>query len=142
MIFRLTQIYTIGADYKVEKTLPVINQMNGVFVHVSDLKASANWYSDLLGLNIDLDKIVSPVFNVPVTGTTSLTLDDHTFDPGFKHNVSPSPIFNLFAPDIDKAYQYITDKGIIIVRNIERVGDTAWFNIKDPDGNVIMICNC
>jgi len=29
-----------------------------------------------------------------------------------------------------------------VVREIERVGETAWFNIKDPDGNVVMICNC
>ncbi|MGM0941944.1 MAG: VOC family protein [Bacillota bacterium] len=125
-----------------EKTLPVKNQMNGVFVHVTNLKVSAKWYTDLLGLNVDLDKVVSPVYNVPLVGTTSLTLDDHTFDPEFRHSISPSPIFNLYAPKIEEAYKYIKDKDIEIVREIERVGDTAWFNIKDPDGNVVMICNC
>ncbi|KRG12640.1 hypothetical protein ACA30_18440 [Virgibacillus soli] len=118
------------------------NQMNGVFVHVSDLKAAAKWYCDLLALQVDLDDIESPVYNVPVTGTTSLTLDDHTFDPYYKHTPSLSPIFNFYAPDIDEAYQYIKKKRIKIVREIERVGDTAWFNIEDPDGNVVMICNC
>ncbi|RDW15525.1 VOC family protein [Oceanobacillus chungangensis] len=125
-----------------EKIIPIKNQMNGVFIHVTDLKGAARWYSDLLGLQVNLDKVVSPVFNVPIIGTTSLTLDDHTFDPGFKHNVSPSPIFNLYAPNIDDAYKYIKNKDITIVREIERVGDTAWFNIEDPDGNVVMICNC
>ncbi|PAV27963.1 glyoxalase/bleomycin resistance/dioxygenase family protein [Virgibacillus profundi] len=125
-----------------ENNVPVKNQMNGVFVHVKNLRVSAKWYSDLLGLPIDLENVASPVFNVPVTVTTSLTLDDHTFDPDFKHIVSPSPIFNLFAPNIDEAYKYIKEKGIVIVREIERVGETAWFNIKDPDGNVVMICNC
>ncbi|MEC5425861.1 VOC family protein [Virgibacillus sp. C22-A2] len=125
-----------------EKILPIKNQMNGVFVHVISLKESAKWYSDLLGLDIDLDQVASPVYNIPLVGTTSLTLDDHTFDPEFNHNVSTNPIFNLYAPKIEEAYKYVKGKGIEIVREIERVGDTAWFNIKDPDGNVVMICNC
>ncbi|MFD1206027.1 MULTISPECIES: VOC family protein [Sporosarcina] len=124
------------------KTTPIKNQMNGVFIHVSDLKASAQWYSDLLGLDLDIEKVVSPVYNLPIIGTTSLTLDDHTFDLHFKHTVSPSPIFNLYAPEIEQAYQYVKDKGIQIVREIEWVEETAWFNIKDIDGNVVMICNC
>ena len=124
------------------KTMPIQNQMNGVFVHVTDLKASAKWYGDLVGLDIDTQSISSPVFNVPINGTTSLTLDDHTFDPTFKRVISPSPLFNLFAPDIEEAARYVMEKGIEIVRDIEWVGETAWFNIKDPDGNVVMICNC
>lgn len=125
-----------------EKTIPVKNKMNGVFIHVTNLKASVEWYGNLLGLDIDLGKVASPVYNIPIEGSTSLTLDDHTFDPGFKHNISPSPIFNFYAPDITEAYQYIREKEIEIVRETEWVEDTAWFNIKDPDGNVIMICNC
>lgn len=39
-----------------EKTIPIKNQMNGIFVHVTDLKRSAQWYSDLVGLSIDLDR--------------------------------------------------------------------------------------
>ena len=125
-----------------EKTIPIKNQMNGVFVHVSNLKNSAKWYCDLLGLEVDLHKIESPVFNVPVVGTTSLTLDDHTFDPHFKYQASPSPIFNFYTPNIDEAYQYIKQKGFKIVREIEWHYETAWFNVQDPDGNVVMICNC
>ncbi|MFC3040794.1 VOC family protein [Virgibacillus xinjiangensis] len=124
------------------KKPPIKNQMNGVFVHVTNLKESAKWYTDLLGLDIDLDQVTSPVFNIPITGTTSLTLDDHTFAPAFTHSPSANPIFNLYAPTIEEAYEYIKDKGIDIVREIEWAGDTAWFNIKDPDGNVVMICNC
>lgn len=124
------------------RTVPIKNQMNGVFVHVMNLKKSAKWYCDLLGLEVDLEKVKSPVFNVPVTGTTSLTLDDHTVDPDFQHHVSPNPIFNFFTTDIDEAYQYVLEMEIPIVRDIERVEKTAWFNISDPDGNVMMICNC
>lgn len=115
------------------KNLPVKNQMNSIFIHVTDLKAAVKWYADLLGLEVDIDKVASPVYNISVVGTTSLTLDDHFFEPGFKHVVSPSPIFNFYAPNIDEAYQYVKDRGIDIVREIEWVADTAWFNIEDPD---------
>lgn len=125
-----------------QKTLPIKNQMNGVFIHVSNLKKSAQWYSDLLGLDLNPESVQSPVYNIPLVGSSSLTLDDHTFDPGFKHMPTDAPLFNFYAPDIDEAYQYIQTKGIEIVREIERVGETAWFNIKDLDGNVVMICNC
>ena len=122
--------------------MPIKNQMNSVFMHVTDLKASAKWYCDLIGVEVDLEQVNSPVFNVQVTGTTSLTLDDHRFDPNFKYLVSPGPTFNFFTPDIDEAYNYILEKQIEVVRAIEWVEETAWFNIKDPDGNVVMICNC
>ena len=122
--------------------IPIKNQMNGVFVHVTNLKEAVKWYTDLLGQEIDLEEVHSPVYNIPVSGTTSLTLDDHSFDPQFKQSISNNPIFNFFAPDIEEAYQYIKERNIEIVREIEWVGDTAWFNVKDPDGNVVMICNC
>ena len=122
--------------------IPIKNQMNTVFVHVTNLKISAKWYGDLLGLEIDLESIKSPVYNLPVVGSTSLTLDDHAFDPTFQHQVTVNPIFNLYAPNIDEAYSYVKEKGIEIVREIEWVEDVAWFNIKDYDGNVMMICNC
>lgn len=125
-----------------QKALPIKNQMNGVFVHVSNLKKSADWYTNLLGLEIDLESVKSPVFNVPIKGTTSLTLDDHTFDPAFKHEPSNAPVFNFYTEDIDEALLFVKDNNIEVVREIEWVEDTAWFNIKDPDDNVIMICNC
>jgi|SRR5690606_14485975 catechol 2,3-dioxygenase-like lactoylglutathione lyase family enzyme len=112
------------------KNLPIKNQMNTVFVHVTDLKAAAKWYGDLLGIEVDLNKVTSPVFNVPVTGTTSLTLDDHASDPAFRHDVSSNPIFNLYAPHIEEAYEYVKDKGIEIVREIEWAGIPPGLTLK------------
>ncbi|WP_206427783.1 hypothetical protein [Bacillus sp. FJAT-42376] len=63
--------------------VPIKNQMNAVFVHVRNLKASAQWYFELMGQEADLEKVHSPVCNVPINGTTSLTLDDHSFDSQF-----------------------------------------------------------
>lgn len=121
---------------------PIACKVNNVFIHVSDLKRSVQWYANLLGLSIDEATIESPVHNIPVTGETGLTLDDHTFDPGFTLALSSHVLFNLFVEDIDAAYQFIQDNQIAVTREIERIGDFAYFNFQDPDGNVLMICNC
>ncbi|WP_409275269.1 VOC family protein [Neobacillus sp. SCS-31] len=126
-----------------EKTAsPIASKINNVFIHVSDLKISAAWYGRLLGLPVNLEEIESPVYNIPVTGQTGLTLDDHTFDPGFTLRPSKHVLFNFYVKDIDEAYAFIKDNNIPVVREIERIGEFAYFNFEDPDGNVLMICNC
>lgn len=121
---------------------PIACKVNNVFIHVSNLEKSSEWYSDLLGLPFTKDNVESPVYNIPITSETGLTLDNHTFDPEFKLNPSDHVLFNFFVPNIDEAYEFVKSKGITIVREIERIGDFAYFNFKDLDGNVLMICNC
>ncbi|MGG3123067.1 VOC family protein [Priestia megaterium] len=121
---------------------PISCKVNNVFIHVRNLEKSAEWYSELLGLSFDKEKVVSPVYNVPVTTETGLTLDDHSFDPRFNLVPSDHVLFNFFVEDIDKAYDFIKSKNITIVKEIERIHDFAYFNFVDLDGNVLMICNC
>ncbi|MGX9135036.1 VOC family protein [Rummeliibacillus sp. JY-2-4R] len=121
---------------------PIARKVNNVFIHVSNLRKSAEWYSDLLGIPFDTNVVKSPVYNIPITAETGLTLDDHTFDPNFTLNPSNHVLFNFFVKDIDEAYNFIKNKGIEVVREIERIGDFAYFNFQDLDGNVLMICNC
>ncbi|WP_249871128.1 VOC family protein [Oceanobacillus saliphilus] len=120
---------------------PIKNKIGTVFIHVKNLKKSVEWYGRVLGVDVDLEQVESPVFNIPINGTTGLTLDDHTFDKSFKHAPSPNPIANFLVDDIDVAYEFIKENGVEVVREIERVGENfAWFNFSDPDGNVIMAC--
>lgn len=122
---------------------PIKSELGTVFIHVRDLKKSVQWYSNILGFEIDLYKVESPVFNLPISGSTGITLDDHAFDKSFKHEPSPNPLFNFLVEDIDEAYDFIKNSGVEIVREIERIGDDfAWFNFVDPDGNVLMACTC
>jgi predicted enzyme related to lactoylglutathione lyase len=127
---------------KVTSLAPIQSHINNVFVHVSNLKESVEWYMRLLGITIEMDKVQSPVHNIPVTGQTGLSLDDHTFDPSFHRSPGSGPMFNLYARDINAAYADIKEKSIKIIREIEWHGEVAWFNVEDPDGNVVMICNC
>ncbi|WP_312099420.1 VOC family protein [Niallia sp.] len=59
---------------------PITCKVNNVFIHVSNLEQAVEWYSELLGLPFDKDKVESPVYNIPVTSETGITLDDHTFE--------------------------------------------------------------
>jgi catechol 2,3-dioxygenase-like lactoylglutathione lyase family enzyme len=130
-----------GGMFVTSLTSPIACKVNNVFIHVSDLKKSVEWYCDLLGIPFNEEQVESPVHNIPVTSETGLTLDDHTFDPGFTLNPSEHVLFNFFVKDIDEAYQFLKDREITIVKEIERIGDFAYFNFKDLDGNVLMICN-
>jgi len=121
---------------------PIACKVNNVFIHVSNLEKSVEWYSNLLGLPFSKENVASPVYNIPVTSETGLTLDDHSFDPGFTLKPSNHVLFNFFVEDIDEAYEFISNNGITIVKEIERIGDFAYFNFQDLDGNVLMICNC
>ncbi|MFG6121355.1 MULTISPECIES: VOC family protein [Thalassobacillus] len=115
-------------------------KVHAVFVHTQDLKKSAAWYSDLLGLPFYEEKVESPVYNMPVTGETYMTLDDHAFDPDYQFEPVRTPVFNFCSADLAKSYQWVKEKGIMIVRDIEEHGDFGWFHIEDPDKNVVMIC--
>ena len=57
------------------KSSQFMNQINTVFVHVSNLKESVRWYSELLCHEYDLDLVNDPVYNININQHTGLTLD-------------------------------------------------------------------
>ncbi|PHD76751.1 hypothetical protein COF64_08030 [Bacillus sp. AFS043905] len=76
---------------------PINSKINNVFIHVKDLKKSVEWYCNLLGISQNNDSVESPVYNIPVTNETGLTLDDHTFDPNFIIKPSNNVLINFYA---------------------------------------------
>lgn len=116
---------------------PIENKLNTTFVPVSDLGASVKWYCDLIGHPFDSEKISPPVYNLPIAEHTGVVLDAGL------GNVEPSPhpLFNFHTEDIDHAYHYVKELGYTINDNMERFDDISYFTIKDPDGNIVMICN-
>ncbi|MYL35395.1 VOC family protein [Pontibacillus yanchengensis] len=119
---------------------PIENKIHTVFVHVSDLKRSVQWYSTLLGQNVNLDEVKPPVYNVPINTYTGLVLDGGPNGGKEYVGLLPHPLCNLHAPDIDEAYQFVSEKGFEINSEISRFDDIEFFTVKDPDGNVIMLC--
>ncbi|WP_409975425.1 VOC family protein [Bacillus sp. Bva_UNVM-123] len=48
------------------------------------------------------------------------------------------PMFHFNTDNIHEAYQFLKNKGIEIVNHLEDNGH--YFTIKDPYGNILMIC--
>lgn len=116
-------------------TSPILNQIGAVFIPVSDIERSKQWYCKLLGLPMDGEILFDHLYVVPMEGP-GMVLDSKTFT---SESVLKSPSFHLNTEDIDAAYDYVKESGGEILTDIEH---DHWFNFKDPDGNVIMICRC
>ncbi|KGX90557.1 hypothetical protein N781_07135 [Pontibacillus halophilus JSM 076056 = DSM 19796] len=118
----------------------IVPGVHAVFVHCSDLRVSAKWYCELLELPYDETAVHSPIFNVPVREGVFLTLDDHAFDDTAELVPTNQPTFNLFAHSLYQSYEWVKEKEIQIVREIEHHENFGWFIIEDPDRNRLMIC--
>lgn len=121
---------------------PIENRIDTIFIHVSDLERSIKWYSELLGLEVKKGVHTGPIYTLNMGNGPGITLDNHCFEEDNKLIPSNQPLFNLSSSDINKAFKHVTEMGVEIVTNIIEHPDLAEFSIKDPDGNIIMICTC
>lgn len=114
---------------------PILNQIGAVFIPVKDIEKSKQWYCHLLGLKLESEVLFGHLFVIPMKGP-NLVLDSKIHAPESILNI---PSFHLNTEDIDAAYDYVKANGGEILTDIE---NDHWFNFKDPDGNVIMVCRC
>lgn len=119
---------------------PVVNKMNTIFVHVSDLERSVKWYTQLLGQEYEPDKIERPVYNIKISDYTGLTIDAGPDGVIKKPASREYPLFNFHTKSIDDSYEYVKRLGYNIESEIVRFDDFSFFTISDPDNNHIMIC--
>ncbi|MGG4168939.1 VOC family protein [Rossellomorea vietnamensis] len=119
---------------------PISNQINTVFIHVSNLKESVRWYSELLGQAYDLEQVEDPVYNLAINHFTGLTLDAGPEGMKKEAGQSPHPLFNFHTENIEEAHSYVEKLNYEIVSDIKRFDDFSFFVIQDPDGNRVMIC--
>jgi predicted enzyme related to lactoylglutathione lyase len=119
---------------------PIKNRIHTIFVHVEDLSRSVKWYCDLLGQEYDESMVIEPVYNIPISDYTGLTLDS---GPSGKKKAivpSPHPLFNVHTEDIQRAYDFVREIGYDICSPIFDFDEFSFFHVKDPDGNVVMVC--
>ncbi|WP_088043143.1 VOC family protein [Bacillus sp. EAC] len=114
---------------------PILNQIGTIFIPVSNVEESRNWYCDLLGLPGDGEILYGHLYIVPMNGT-GIVLDSKIFA---EENVFKTPVFHLNTNDIEKSYEYMKSKNVELVTEIQH---NHWFNFKDPDGNLLMVCKC
>ncbi|MFZ3580388.1 VOC family protein [Virgibacillus sp. DJP39] len=112
---------------------PIINQIGTVFIPVQNIQQARDWYCDILGLPITEEILFDHLYVLPMQGT-GIVLDSKIFQ---KERIYQYPAFHFNTADIKKAYQFIKNKDVQLVTDIEH---DQWFTFKDPDGNVLMIC--
>ncbi|MCT4784965.1 VOC family protein [Exiguobacterium aestuarii] len=114
---------------------PILHQIGTIFIPVSDIQKARDWYCNLFDLSIKGEILFDHLYVIPLEGT-NLVLDSKIYS---TDNIIQTPLFHLNTRDIHQAYSYMIQKNIDIITPIEH---DHWFNFKDFDGNVIMICKC
>ncbi|WP_062046505.1 VOC family protein [Bacillus sp. JCM 19034] len=117
-------------------SFPIKRRIGTVFIPVKDIKSSRDWYCHLLGLSPTDEILFDHLYVIPLETGTNLVLDSKIYN---EANIKDIPLFHFNTDSINEAYDYVKAQGIHFVTEIE---NEQWFNIKDPDGNVIMICEC
>ncbi|REK77586.1 VOC family protein [Paenibacillus paeoniae] len=113
---------------------PVQNKIGCTFIPVSNLEKARDWYCNLLDLPTDGEIYHGHLYILPMQGTPNIVLDSKIYSP---EKVIQVPFIQLVTADIEASYAYMKEHNVELLSNIE---NGHWFNIKDPDGNVLMIC--
>lgn len=113
---------------------PIARQIGTVFVPVSDIAEARDWYCRLLGVPADGEILFGHLYVLPMVGA-GLVLDSKIYSADAVFRV---PAFHLNTADIQAAHLHLRDIGA----EVAEIRDGQWFNFKDPDGNVLMICEC
>lgn len=114
---------------------PIKNEIGTVFIPVSDIEQARDWYCDILGLPGDGEIHHGHIYVLPMKGT-GIVLDSKIY---VEDRVFTAPLFHLNTENIEAAFQYMKDRNVQVITDIQH---DHYFNIKDPDGNTLMICKC
>ncbi|SFS56515.1 VOC family protein [Paenibacillus sp. BC26] len=119
---------------------PILNQIGSVFLNVTDMKRAVRFHSEALGLAYSLEEIGSDdsIYSLQMRSGSDILIDNNRY----RHGDTYETLFMLVSNDIEGARAYLVSRGVPVFTEIERYGDRlAFFTVKDPDDNVIMICS-
>ncbi|WP_127529510.1 VOC family protein [Paenibacillus kobensis] len=116
---------------------PIRNKIGGVFIHVSNMERSVNWYHRLFGMP-ERSAATEKVHDITMDGETGFVLDQNGYDSGLP--AEQRALLMLDSPDVGAAYRFVQQSGIEIVEDIMQFPGMAFFTFRDPDGNLLMVC--
>ncbi|MBA9087787.1 catechol 2,3-dioxygenase-like lactoylglutathione lyase family enzyme [Fontibacillus solani] len=114
---------------------PFSKKVGSIFLPVSNLEKSRDWYCNLLDLPTDGEIFHGHLYVLPLNGL-NIVLDSKIYA---EDTVFKKPAFHFDTDNIEDAYEFIKSKNIEPTTGIQ---DGQWFNFKDPDGNHLMLCKC
>jgi len=116
-------------------TSPIQNRIGMVFIPVSDMQKSVAWYNQLLGLPTGELTHAGKIYDLAMQGETGLILDGHKA----VHN-SSQPLCFFWTDDIAATYALLQTMAVEIVSEVTDIGSVSTLIFKDPDHNLLMVC--
>ncbi|MEK5643896.1 hypothetical protein BK138_17450 [Paenibacillus rhizosphaerae] len=113
--------------------------IQSVFLCVRDLNRAVERYSQLLGLEVRKQDRYRHLHVFRLDNGSELMLDSNGMEDVPIAEKGPV-LFKLSTYDIDQAAKEAQEIGFDIVYGIQRLPQVSFFNIRDEDGNTIMIC--
>lgn len=114
---------------------PIQNRVGAVFVPVSDMTAAIAWYSRLLGLEPGAPSHDGRIYDLPMAGEVGVILDAHR-----PVRSSSQPLLFFWTADLAATHRFLREAGIELEREIEDIGSVTTLTLRDPDGNLLMVC--
>jgi len=120
---------------RIQSTL-ISPKLDGHFLSVRDIKKAVHMYCKLFEFPIREEEILfGHLYFMP----NRIILDSDDMEGRPIPQWIPVSL-KLGTKDIDKAYNHVQELGFEIVKEIDRSPTVSWFLFKDPDGNVLMMC--
>lgn len=124
-------------EVKSKNVHPIRNKVGGVFMHVSNMERSSNWYHKLFGMS-ERSVSTEKVHAISMDGGSDFILDQNGYDSDLPPEERAILMFD--SPNVRAAYQFVKNSGIEIVEEIMDFPGMSFFTFRDPDGNLLMIC--
>ena len=125
-------------------TFPTTHSVVNVVVPVTDVERGRRWYREILELPAG-DVQFGHLCHIPLSGGTGILLDQKLL-PGGKHvgrslRKGAYPLFMLSTDDIDASLALLRGRGVEIMEyDGQAVQNGHWFNFRDCEGNLLMMC--
>ncbi len=115
--------------------MTIIPKLDAVFVHVTDMSRSLNWYCRLLDLPRPDTSHENMICDLPMSGDTGILLDAYP-KPTCPRGAGPRIMLN--ATDLDAALALARTLSSSVT-DPEDIGSAVVFYLEDPDANLICI---
>lgn len=121
---------------------PIKREVGNVFIPVSNIERARAWYRDVLGLSVG-EVEMGHLCHIPMENGPGLLLDQKLTpdDVGAKVQIGAYPLFMFLTDDIDASLAFLRARGVEILEYGGTVIQNGhWFNFRDCEGNMLMIC--